>query len=69
MSDHDDRQLEEVPAFGASVRLSASIEPEAAAMLEALCARLYPTKRASRARAEVLEIAIRMLYGRVLGEE
>lgn len=65
----DDRQMEDAPpAWGASVRISASIEPEAAAMLEALTQRLYPERRAGQARALVLEMGIRALYRQVIGD-
>ncbi|HEX8036551.1 MAG TPA: hypothetical protein VF510_22025 [Ktedonobacterales bacterium] len=65
----DDRRIEDAPpAWGASVRISASIEPEAAAVLETLARRLYPKQRAGQARALILEIGIRALYRQVLGD-
>lgn len=65
----DDRQMEDAPAaLGPSVRISASIEPEAAAMLETLAKRLYPARRAGQARALVLEMGVRALYHQVMGD-
>lgn len=68
MSDNHDRQREDdaPAAFEPSVRVTVSLEAEAARQLEALAERLYPNKRASTARGLVLEQAVRALYRRML---
>lgn len=68
MSNNDDRHMEDAPpASGPSTRLTISIEPEAAQMLNELACRLYPGRRPGGARALVIEQGIRMLHRRVMG--
>lgn len=45
-------------------RIAVTIEPEAAHMLDEQVTRLYPSKRASQARAEIIEQGILTIYRR-----
>lgn len=67
MSDdmNDDGHLDDAPAVETTIRLTVSMESEAAGMLDALARRLYPRRRASQARGLVLEMAVRALYRRM----
>ncbi len=67
---NDDRRIQDdIPHVdGASTRIIVSIEPEAAAMLAALCARMPHDRRIGARRAEIIEQGIRMVYRRTFGE-
>lgn len=63
----DDRHIEDdAPlAWGASTRITVSLEPEAAAMLEAMVSRMDPSWRIGARRAEIIEQGIRTIYHRM----
>lgn len=63
-----EREDDAPPPPGPGVRVTVSLEPEAAAMLTTLCQRLYPDKRIGLARGLVLEMAVRALYRRIMGD-
>lgn len=60
------QQIEDAPPWNASVRISASLEPEATRMLNELARRLYPDRRVSQARTLVIEQAVRAMHRRVI---